>query len=182
MLAPLGTSTFSISPRSSWTKNWVRPWLPASKGCGSAAKAGKRRSIDGAYCGGHVRPANLAADRVDHVAAETGAAALKAVTGQLLGWLDRVGTTADQEEGTLRRRVLWTSTRLLGDWPQVRCCGVVWCDAGVIEQGQARRLDLEAQIAEPQENDFWLIASHWLGPLGGLGCGTDWGPKWLKSF
>ncbi|NPD69661.1 hypothetical protein HN018_27985 (plasmid) [Lichenicola cladoniae] len=100
------------------------------------------------------------------VAAETGASALKAATGPLLGRLDQVGTIADQAEATLRRVVLWASWRLLG-WgiAAIAALGmmwwlassaVLWWDAGAIGQAQEQKGELEAQIAELRANkDGW---------------------------
>ncbi len=113
------------------------------------------------------------------VAAETGASALKAATGPLLGRLDQVGTTADQAEATLRRVVLWASWRLLGwgvaaiaalvllGW--LASSAVLWGDAGAIGQAQEQKAELETQVAELKANqDSWEKA----GMLGKLSqCG-----------
>ena len=102
-------------------------------------------------------------------AAETGASALKAATGPLLGRLEQVGTTADQAEASLRRVVLWASWRLLGwgvagiaalallGW--LASSALLWWDAGAIGQAQEQKGELEAQIAELQaSHDEWVKA------------------------
>ncbi len=95
-----------------------------------------------------------------HGVAETGASALKAATGPLLGRLDQVGTMADQAEASLRRVVLWASWRLLG-WGVagiaalallwwLASSAVLWWDAGAIGQAQEQKAELEAQVAQLQ--------------------------------
>ena len=114
------------------------------------------------------------------VAAETGASALKAATGPLLGRLDQVGTTADQAEASLRRVVLWASWRLLG-WGVagiaalallwwLASSAVLWWDAGAIGEAQEQKAVLEAQVEQLQANhDAWVKA----GMLGKIErCGT----------
>ena len=104
-----------------------------------------------------------------HGAAETGAAALKAATGPLLGRLEQVGTSAGQAEATLRRLVLWASWRLLG-WVVAGIAGlallwwlassaVLWWDAGAIGQAQEQKAELAAQVAQLQATqDAWVKA------------------------
>jgi len=53
-------------PRLFWRTNCARPWRRPRKHCASAATA----EIDGAYFGGHIRPENLAIDRIDRRLAE----------------------------------------------------------------------------------------------------------------
>ena len=116
-----------------------------------------------------------------HGAAETGASALKAATGPLLGRLEQVGTSAGQAEASLRRVVLWASWRLLG-WGVAGIAGlallgwlassaVLWWDAGAISQAQEQKGELEAQIAELKAtHDAWVKA----GMLGKIErCGTQ---------
>ena len=104
-----------------------------------------------------------------HDAAETGASALKAATGPLLGRLEQVGTSADQAEATLRRVVLWASWRLLG-WGVagiaalallwwLASSAVLWWDAGAIGAAQEQKAELEAQVAELKaSHDEWVKA------------------------
>ena len=104
-----------------------------------------------------------------HDAAETGAAALKAATGPLLGRLDQVGASAGQAEATLRRVVLWASWRLLG-WVVAGIAAlallgwlagsaVLWWDAGAIGAAQDQKLELEARVAELKAiHDDWVKA------------------------
>ena len=101
-----------------------------------------------------------------HGAAETGASALKAATGPLLGRLEQVGTTAGQVEASLRRVVLWASWRLLG-WGVagiaalallwwLASSAVLWWDAGAIGEAQQQKALLEAEIDQLQANhDAW---------------------------
>ena len=119
----------------------------------------------------HVRSAvqGAVADSM-FVAAETGAAALKAATGSLLGRLEQVGTMAGQAEATLRRVVEWASWRLLG-WGAagiaalallwwLASSAVLWWDAGAIGQMQQKKAVLEAQVEELKVNqDSWQRAA-----------------------
>ena len=102
-------------------------------------------------------------------AADTGAAALKAATGPLLGRLEQVGASAGQAEAVLRRVVLWASWRLLG-WGVaiiatlallwwLASSAVLWWDAGAIGQAQEQKGELEAQVADLKANqDAWVKA------------------------
>ncbi len=110
-----------------------------------------------------------------HGAAETGASALKAATGPLLGRLDQVGTTADQAEASLRRVVLWASWRLLG-WGVagiaalallwwLASSAVLWWDAGAIGEAQEQKGELEAQVAQLQATEKEWEKAGMLGKI-----------------
>ena len=110
-----------------------------------------------------------------HGAAETGAAALKAATGPLLGRLEQVGTSAGQAEATLRRVVLWASWRLLGwcvagiaalavlGW--LASSAVLWWDASAIGAAQEQKGELEAQVAELKANQDAFEKAGMLGKI-----------------
>ena len=114
-------------------------------------------------------------------ATRAGVQTVQAAAQPLLGRLDRLADGAGQAEAALRRVVLWASWRLLG-WGVVviaslvlllwlASCAVLWWDAGAIGAAQARKLALEAEIAQMQANrDGWEKA----GMLGKL---EHCGPK-----
>ena len=102
-------------------------------------------------------------------AAMEGAAAVQAATGPLLSRLDSVAKGAGQAEAALRRVVLWASWRLLGwvvglgavmvlfGW--LVSSGVLWWNTSAIGAAQARKAELQAEVAEMQANrDAWVKA------------------------
>lgn len=108
-------------------------------------------------------------------AATEGAAAVRAATEPLLGRLAGVMERAGQAEAALRGVVLWASWRLLVwgvavvaalallGW--LASAAVLWWDAGAIGAAQARKAQLEAEVAEMQAtHDAWVKA----GMLGKL--------------
>jgi len=108
-------------------------------------------------------------------AATEGVKAVQTATKPLLGELDSVTTTAGQAETALRRVVLWASWRLLG-WIMAAMAALVllgwlastavlWWDTGAIGRAQARKAQLEGEVAELQANrEGWAMA----GMLGKL--------------
>lgn len=108
-------------------------------------------------------------------AAETGAAALQAAIGPLLGRLEQVGALAGQAEVVLRRVVLWASWRLLG-WGVAGIAtlallwwlagsAVLWWDAGAIGQAQEQKAELEAQAAQLQATQAEWVKAGMLGKI-----------------
>jgi hypothetical protein len=102
-------------------------------------------------------------------AAETGAAAMEKATAPLLRELAGMSSQAGQAEAALRRVVRWASWRLLGRgvagiaalallwW--LASSAVLWWDAGAIGAAQARKAQLEAEIADLRVNhDAWVKA------------------------
>jgi len=98
-----------------------------------------------------------------------GVAAVQAATGPLLSRLDSVAKGAGQAEAALRRVVLWASWRLLGwvvglgavmvlfGW--LVSSGVLWWNTSAIGAAQARKAELQAEVAEMQANrDAWVKA------------------------
>ncbi len=108
-------------------------------------------------------------------AATDGVQAVEAATAPLLGRLEGVSATAGRAEAALRRVVLWASWRLLGWLVAVGAAtvllgwlagsGVLWWDGNAIASAQARKAQLQAEIAELKTNyDGWVKA----GMLGRL--------------
>ena len=102
-------------------------------------------------------------------AAVEGVAAVQAATGPLLSRLGSVAEQAGQADAALRRVVLWASWRLLGwvvgmgavmvlfGW--LVSSGVLWWNTAAIEAAQARKAELQAEVAEMQANrDGWARA------------------------
>jgi cell division protein FtsB len=108
-------------------------------------------------------------------AATEGVQAVQTATAPLLGRLEGVAATARQAEAALRRVVLWASWRLLG-WVMAGVAVLVlliwlsstvtlWRATDAIASAQARKAQLEAEVAEMQANrDAWAKA----GMLGKL--------------
>ena len=108
-------------------------------------------------------------------AATEGTKAVQTATEPLLGRLEGVAATAGQAEATLRRVVLWASWRLLG-WATAGMAVLVlliwlsstvtlWWATDAIASAQARKEQLQAEVAEMQANrDAWALA----GMLGKL--------------
>ncbi len=100
-------------------------------------------------------------------AATDGVQAVQTATEPLLGKLEGVAATAGRAEATLRRVVLWASWRLLGWIVAVGAAtvllgwlagsGVLWWDGRAIASAQARKAQLQAEVAELQANyDGWV--------------------------
>lgn len=108
-------------------------------------------------------------------AATEGVQAVETATAPLLGRLEGVAATAGRAEAALRRVVLWASWRLLG-WAMAGMAVLVlliwlsstvtlWWATDAIASAQARRAELEAEVAEMRANrDAWAKA----GMLGKL--------------
>ena len=108
-------------------------------------------------------------------AATEGVQAVEAATAPLLGRLEGVAATAGRAEAALRRVVLWASWRLLG-WVMAGMAVLVlliwlssmvtlWWATDAIASAQARKAQLQAEVAEMQANrDAWAKA----GMLGKL--------------
>ncbi len=108
-------------------------------------------------------------------AATEGVQAVQTATEPLLDKLDGVTATAVRAETTLRRVVLWASWRLLG-WVMAGMAVLVlliwltstvtlWWDTDAIASAQARKAQLQAEMAELRANrDEWAKA----GMLGKL--------------
>ena len=108
-------------------------------------------------------------------AATEGVQAVEAATAPLLGRLEGVSATAGRAEAALRRVVLWASWRLLG-WAMAGTAVLVlliwlsstvtlWWATDAIASAQARKAQLQAEVAEMQANrDAWAKA----GMLGKL--------------
>jgi len=102
-------------------------------------------------------------------AATEGVKAVQTATAPLLGELAGMTSTAGQAETALRRVVLWASWRLLG-WIMAAMAALVllgwlastavlWWDTGAIGRAQARKAQLEAEVAELQANrEAWVMA------------------------
>ncbi len=99
-------------------------------------------------------------------AATEGVQAVETATAPLLGRLEGVATTAGRAEAALRRVVLWASWRLLGWIVAVGAAtvllgwlagsGVLWWDGDAIASAQARKAQLEAEVAELKTSyDGW---------------------------
>lgn len=108
-------------------------------------------------------------------AATEGVAAVQAATQPLLGQLMGMTERAGQAEAALQRVVLWASWRLLGwvagavavfvllGW--LASAAVLWWDMGTIQAAQARKAQLQAEVADLEVNyDGWVKA----GMLGKL--------------
>ncbi|MBN9559162.1 MAG: hypothetical protein J0H14_00330 [Alphaproteobacteria bacterium] len=108
-------------------------------------------------------------------AATEGVAAVEAATQPLLGRLDGMTEAAGRAEHALRRVILWASWRLLGwllamvaglmllNW--VANTGRLWWDSSAIGAAEARKAQLQAEVAEMQAaHDEWAKA----GMLGKL--------------
>jgi len=102
-------------------------------------------------------------------AAVEGVAAVQAATGPLLSRLGSVAEQAGQADAALRRVVLWASWRLLGwvvglgavmvlfGW--LVSSGVLWWNTAAIGAAQARKAELQSEVAEMQANrDGWVKA------------------------
>ncbi len=108
-------------------------------------------------------------------AATEGVQAVQTATAPLLDKLDSVTATAGRAETTLRRVVLWASWRLLG-WVMAGMAVLVlliwltstvtlWWDTDAIASAQARKAQLQAEVAELRANrEGWVMA----GMLGKL--------------
>ena len=108
-------------------------------------------------------------------AATDGVQAVQTATAPLLDKLDSVTATAGRAETTLRRVVLWASWRLLG-WVMAGMAVLVlliwltstvtlWWDTDAIASAQARKAQLQAEVAELRANrEGWVMA----GMLGKL--------------
>lgn len=108
-------------------------------------------------------------------AATEGVQAVETATAPLLGRLEGVSATAGRAEAALRRVVLWASWRLLG-WAMagtavlvlliwLRSTVTLWWATDAIASAQARKAQLQAEMAEMQANrDGWAKA----GMLGKL--------------
>jgi len=108
-------------------------------------------------------------------AATEGVKAVQTATEPLLGELAGVTSTAGQAETALRRVVLWASWRLLG-WIMAGMAVLVlliwltstvtlWWDTKAIGAAQARKAQLEGEVAQMQVNrEGWAMA----GMLGKL--------------
>ncbi len=100
-------------------------------------------------------------------AATEGVQAVQTATAPLLNKLEGVAATAGRAEAALRRVVLWASWRLLGWIVAVGVAtvllgwlagsGVLWWDGRAIASAQARKAELEVEVAELKANyDGWL--------------------------
>lgn len=102
-------------------------------------------------------------------AATEGAAAVQAATRPLLGRLEGMTEAARRAEHALRGVVLWASWRLLGwlvavvaglmllSW--IANTGMLWWDTSAIGAAEARKAQLQAEIAAMQANrDDWAKA------------------------
>lgn len=99
-------------------------------------------------------------------AATEGVQAVETATAPLLGRLEGVSATAGRAEAALRRVVLWASWRLLG-WAMagtavlvlliwLRSTVTLWWATDAIASAQARKAQLQAEVAEMQANrDAW---------------------------
>lgn len=108
-------------------------------------------------------------------AATEGVQAVETATAPLLGRLEGVAATAGRAEAALCRVVLWASWRLLG-WAMAGMAVLVlliwlsstvtlWWATDAIASAQARKAELEAEVAEMRANrDAWAKA----GMLGKL--------------
>jgi len=100
-------------------------------------------------------------------AATEGTKAVQTATEPLLGELAEVTERAARAEAALRRVVLWASWRLLG-WVVAMVAALVlggwlastlvlWWDTGAIASAQARKAQLQAEVAELQASyDGWV--------------------------
>lgn len=109
-------------------------------------------------------------------AATEGVAAVQAAAKPLLGRLAGVTESAGQAEAALREMALWASGRLLRrtvmaiamvillGW--LANMAVLWWDAGAIGLLQARKAQLEADVAELQATHDGWVRQGMLGKLG----------------
>lgn len=108
-------------------------------------------------------------------AATEGVQAVETATAPLLNKLDGVAATAGRAEAALRRVVLWASWRLLGWTVAVGAAtvllgwlagsGVLWWDGNAIASAQARKAQLQADVAELQRNHEGWVKAGMLGKL-----------------